>query len=196
MVSLITTVLAIALLAAMLAITINYLPGWETTAANTSALMLNSFNDLRGAFASAWAADNVNGYKTGTYADPPASGSGDGGLAADFGAYMYTPGVPAGYAWAYGHSSVNGLSYFCMYPTGAGANFGVFEGMVSAIRKFGGSAGEITLASGGAAACGSTTSSPAPSAYPADYALTFFVRCTPDPAPNYSTSGVVSCALQ
>jgi hypothetical protein len=196
MISLITTILAISLLAAMLLITVNYLPGWQSTSKQTSALVLNSFNDLRGAFASAWTADNVNSYKTGTYLDPPASGTGDGGLEANFGPYMYTPGAPAGYTWAYGHSSVNGLSYFCMYPTGSGANFGVFEGIKSAIRSFGGSSGQITLASGGSAACGSTSNSAPPASYPANYALTLFVHCSADPSPNYSSTGAVSCLLQ
>lgn len=196
MISLITTILAIALLAAMLLITVNYLPGWQTTSKQTSALTLNAITDLRGAFASAWTADNANSYKTGVYTDPPVTGSGDGGLSADFSSYMYPPTAPPGYTWSYGHSGVNNLSYFCMYPTGAGANFGVFNGILAALRSFGAGSGQITLASGGAAACGSTVSSAMPTAYPANYALTMFVRCAPDPSPTYSSTGVVTCSLQ
>ena len=196
MVSLILVVLSILLLAAVLAITINYLPTWTSTAADTSAMLQNSFKDLRGAYATVWANDNANAYKTGTYTDPPATGTGDGGLSADFSSAMFAPGAPPGYTWAYGYSSASGLDYFCMYPTGAGASLAVYNGMLDAIRKFGANAGELVLTAGGAAACGSTVDSGAPASFPADYALTLSVKCAAAPSPDYSTTGQVLCSLQ
>lgn len=212
MFSLIMVVISIALLAAMLLVTVNYLPAWKGTSDSTSATVLTALKTVRAEFAARWTADNGNGsVQSGNYQDAPVINNGvDGGLAANFSGYGFLPGAPAGYAWGYGHLSAaalsangypygipaNGLSYFCMYPTGAGVNQGVLNGIRAAIRNFGGNANQIFLTQGTASACGSWVHSGNPPSFPYPYVLTMFVRCSFTPSPSYSTTGQGTCAPQ
>jgi len=194
MTSLIMVILSIVLMAAMLMISVNYLPAWRTVSASSETVTLNALHTLKGAFAAAWVADNPTSYQTNTYTDPPVINNADGGLAANFSAYAFLPGAPAGYAWLYGHTA-GGFSWFCMYPIrgSGGASQGVYNGMRAALRDFGANANEVFMTAGKSRVCGSTTNSGAPSRFPANYVITLFVHCTPKPSPTYSQNGAVLC---
>lgn len=168
---LVLVILAIGLTSALLMATINYMPSWQPVALETQRQVVSGFDKLERAY---HLKTRVNG---GT-PDAPTTDP-DGGLAQHFVHYYgFLPRPPAGYDWRYGYDAGLNLNWFCLYPTGAGASRGVFEGMKRAATSF--SVEQFYLHAGGVSSCGSTAAQPAPSSFPALVTITFFVRYIPD----------------
>lgn len=172
MFQLIITIAAIALTSALLVASINYIPWWYKSAADTEEVTRKSLLLVEQAY------DVVTRAANGV---PPAVGAGaDGGFAANFQPVLkLMPAAPAGFSWRYGQATVGegswaNLHYFCLEFTGdeEGAGEGAWRGMqrVSALY----SPQQLVLGN----SCGDTAAY-IPSSYPAPLAVTLFVAYTP-----------------
>lgn len=173
MFQLILTIIGIALTAAMLAASINYVPWWHKYATDAEEVVRRSAPLLEQAY------DVVVRQAEGV---APAVGTGaDGGLMANFGSVLkLTPAAPHGFTWKYGLKSGGsapwaGLNYFCLEYTEdpAGAPVGAWQGLRRAAAVF--SPQQYIMSS----QCGDTASQATPTQYPAKLALTFYVVYTP-----------------
>lgn len=190
MVQLIITVIALSLTAATLLVTVNYLPSWVPVAKDTEALVESGARTLEDAFL--LRSEDAGGVPPGG-ADVDGLQL-DGGLSNNFqGYYSFLPPAPMGYAWTYGWTSeaqliadgypgntTDGLYWFCLYPTGAGASEGQYRGFLRAQRMF--STEQMFLNAGGASTCGRPFNVAA-GGYPAPVVITLFVRYVPDERP-------------
>src|SRR5690606_6424911 len=102
--SLIITIIAIALTAALIAVTIDYLPVCNNAAAQVERQVKDAFPLLENAYDVATrAADGVA---------PPAQAGGDGGFVENFIPLIkFAPATPAGYTWVYGQHPDDGSHY-------------------------------------------------------------------------------------
>lgn len=173
MIQLIITIVAIALTAALLAASVNYLPWWQKYASDTESVVRTSAPLLEQAY------DVVVRQANGV---APSVGAGaDGGLMSNFGSVLkLPPAAPQGFTWKYGVKSGGsapwaGLNYFCLEYTdeAEGAPVGAWQGLRRAAAVF--SPQQYVLGN----SCGDTTSVGTPSEYPAPLALTLYVAYTP-----------------
>lgn len=182
MVNLILVILSISLTAATLFASMNYLPGWTSSAADAHQLTRHGFVTLEKAFQASLS-------RTEGAAPAPTVDS-DGGLATNFSAdYGYLPNTPKGYSWKYGF---NGTDYYlCLYPQAAGgASEALWRGMKRARSVL--SDQQYFLLPGGVASC--DTPSPAsmnlvadPEDFPTSVSAVYLLRYTPpvpEPAPE------------
>lgn len=189
---LILTVLAIALIAGMSLVTVNYLPGWAATAKETRELVETGVLNLEQAFLLR-AKTNGGVAPSGTDVD---GGRTDGGLEPIFQSYYsFLPRPPAGYAWTYGYTSetqlildgyagnpAEGLYWFCLYPATRNASEGQYRGLLRAQQRFPVTQYYLNIA--GPSACGRPLNSPDPASYPTPATVTFFVRYIPEEPPE------------
>jgi hypothetical protein len=178
--NLILVVLSIALTAATLAASMNYLPGWTSVANDTNRLTNYGFVALDKAFQSA---------TTRALGRAPAPTTAvDGGLAANFAAdYGFRPKAPVGYSWKYGHNGAD--YYFCLYPLPgrAGASEGQWRGLNRSRNLLPDQ--QYFILPGGISACDSApppspqsaAAKAAPSSYPAQVSAIYLVRYLPTP---------------
>lgn len=171
MFQLILVVIAIALTAAMVIASINYIPWWYKSAADTEQTMRSSLSRLEQTYDVVVRAANGQA--------PSTTSEADGGLMSQFGhALKFTPAAPAGYTWVYGLYPDDGsryanLNFFCLTPTGGGASEGVYRGLERARAVY--SREQVVLST----QCGHTTDWAKPSSYPAKVHMTVFVQYTP-----------------
>jgi hypothetical protein len=178
MISLILTVLSIALLSAIAVISISYMPHWSKEQGEVASQVRKSSQDLERAF---------HLYALG-HSDTPAaviSGDADGGLAANFTSFLgFLPPAIPGYQWVYGNTGPAGASgyqntsYFCMKPQVAGGSTG--EGKVRGITR-----AKLFLSDEQAfmgTNCGEPTNV-AFNTFPAPMTFTYFVRYVPGARP-------------
>lgn len=172
MVQLIITLIAIALTVLLAVASINYLPWWHKTAADTEETVRTSMKLLEQTF------DVVVRASNGVV--PVQTGEADGGLMTHFGAHLvFAPAAPAGYQWTYGRHGVDGsrysgLGYFCLVPTNSnGADQGVYRGIERARSVF--SRDQVIVAN----QCAANESAPTPTQFPAPVAVTMYVVFTP-----------------
>lgn len=172
MFQLIIVVLAIALTAALVMVTVKYLPWWTLNAnrvedaTRTSLLRLDQAYDV--------AARAANGVPPSVTADP------DGGFVLNFRPVMrLLPAAPQNTVWVYGQHPVDatpysGMHYFCLKTTtGGGGDEALWRGVNRARGTF--SSDQAYLNS----ACGAISSVSLPTTFPAPLALTFFVAYVP-----------------
>jgi hypothetical protein len=192
---LILTVIALTLIAGLAVVTANYLPTWATHAKDAHVLVETGAKTLINAFdLRARANDGV--------APLPDGDLYGNGLTAYFNNYYpFLPRAPQGYAWSYGFSNTaalltdgypggvsdngtpenfddDGLFWFCLHPTGAGATEGIHRGIRRAQQVF--PETQMYVHIGGAAACGHPINSADPSSFPSNTVVTVFVRYIPD----------------
>lgn len=174
MIHLILTVVAIALTSMLALATINYLPWWQKSAADTDTMVRTSLLRIEQSYDVATRAANGTA--------PVMSGA-DGGFAATFVPILqFTPALPAGYEWSYGKQAADGtryagLNYFCLRQTAAntsGASEGVYRGFERVRATF--SADQVFLTDDCATATANLTR---PAAFPALAQLKMFVSYTP-----------------
>lgn len=179
MVNLILVLISISLTAATLFASMNYMPGWATSASDAHHLTRHGFVSLEKAFETSLS--RTEGAAPGPTVDP------DGGLATNFSAdYGYLPKAVKGYAWKYGF---NGTDYYlCMYPqNAAGASEATWRGFKRTRKML--SDQQYFLVQGGVASCDSP--SPAsvnivadPAEFPLSISAVYLLRYTPPvPAP-------------
>lgn len=173
MVQLIITLFAIGLTAALAVASINYLPWWRSTAADTAATLKSTLVLLeQGYDVAVRARDGLA---------PPITPAVDGGLAEGFLPILrFTPPAPPGYAWVYGKyagtdPSYAELNYFCLTPAepGAGLSEGIYRGIARTMPQF--SADQLFVSD----ECGATSSTGTPMEYPYAGHLTFYVMYSP-----------------
>jgi len=173
MIQLIITVVSIALTAALLLASINYIPWWHGIASDTEFIIKESLPKLERAYNVATILGN------GT---PPApTTEADGGFQSLFEPIVkLLPAAPPGFEWSYGRYTGTeqpwaGLDYFCLTYTASGgrAEQGAWTGALRASTIF--SPQQYILGS----ACGKTVSQSLPSSYPQPLAITFFVAYVP-----------------
>ncbi len=167
---LILAVLAIALTAASLAATINYLPWWLKSASDSDLLLRRGLPLLE------------KTYKAVTRANlgiaPAVTTAADGGFASNFqSVLLLPPAPPPGFSWSYGQhaldgSTWSGLHYFCLSQTGP-ADIADWKGFARAKQMFSSEQYVIN------ASCGETVNMAEPVSFPADLALTFYVTFIP-----------------
>lgn len=163
MLHLILTVMSIALTAALIATTINYMPGWVTDFSRNDPILTKGFCKLEGAVVDYFE-------QTGTDAPPPPTGSADGGLAQLFEAhYRFLPQSVDGGSWTYGTQDVDGIIYGYVCLSNASLTEGSWRSLSRMQRAL--PVGQFVLAG----ACGATTSANAPSEFPATASATLFV---------------------
>lgn len=172
MVQLIITIFAIALTAAIVVASVNYLPWWYRTANITEESLIKTMSVLEQTYdVAVRAADGVAPAVIETDADR--------GLMANFGDLLkFTPLAPSGYTWTYGVHGDDGsryanLGYFCLKPVGEGASEGVARGIMRTRNAY--SPEQVVVAS----TCGANSSDPTPSEYPAPLHVTMYVVYTP-----------------
>lgn len=173
MFQLIITIAAIALTSALLAVSINYIPGWYKSAADTEAVARKSLLLVEQAYDVATRAANG--------APPSTTGAADGGFTSNFQPVLkLLPAAPPGFEWRYGQATGasapwSGLHYFCLEFTknAEGAGEGAWRGMQRVAALY--SNQQLVLSS----VCGGTEASATPTAYPAPLAVTLFVAYTP-----------------
>ena len=185
MLQLILVVLAIMLTSAYLLIIVNFVhPANLGTNSATSYgdMTVSGFESLQEAYkkATSPAASAFGVLPTSPLVDQPAppvnGGAIDGGLSAGFmPQYLHAlPAAPAGYIWAYGGNNTTGVNWFCLSPAPGLGNVtseAVYRGLVKAQSRFN---GHFAITAGGQSTCGSTSSSPPPVGYPADYVATLY----------------------
>lgn len=170
MLQIVMVIMAIALSAGVLAVSINYMPFWRIASEDAYQLGRNGFTALEQAY-KAYARDNAG-------AVPPATLEVDGGIIAFKPYYSFLPKAPSGFAWKYGYSATQNLNYFCLYPTGAGGTEGVFRGLKRLHGVF--SDEQYFIAAGGSAECGTIGIDPAFTTWPRAFVATYFVRYVPN----------------
>jgi hypothetical protein len=176
MFSLILIIVSIALVSALVLATVQFVPWWVRSAADTERVLLASMPRLENAYdVAVRAADGVS--------PVPDAEAPDGGLATHFLPHLrFTPAAPGGFSWVYGRHPVDasrysGMSYFCLRPsTGVAMQEGVLRGAQRVRVLY--SPDQVFLAP----ACGATANASAPQA-PATLALTMFVAYTPGVTP-------------
>ena len=167
--SLILTLISIGLLAALATASVTYVPWWQRDASNTEAIVDSGMRKLERAFQ----------LHAKAHADTPAPalGGADGGLAANFQAYLgFVPAAPAGFAWAYGvrpndGTAYSNMSYFCLYPAESGAGQ---MGKVRGIYRFAAYAGQGQAVYSNTT-CGAISNTAMASEFPQSVRLTYYV---------------------
>jgi hypothetical protein len=167
-INLLIAMMSIILTSGLLLVTVNYLPRWATTVPEQAGLVRAGFDKLELAHYLASKSSGV---------EPSPTADADGGLVALFQPYYsFLPRAPAGFAWKYGHSAVNGLNWFCLYSN-APADRGVWLALREAMNYY--STERYFVHAGGSAQCGSTTNMAEPASFPAQFSATFYVRYVP-----------------
>lgn len=167
---LILTVMAIALTAATVVSSLNYIPWWYKTAADTDIVLRSSLPTLEKAYKAA--ARNNGGLA------PAVTGDADGGFVANFQPILQLlPAAPRGYAWSYNQhpadsSQWDSLHYFCLSKAEP-ASIGDWRGFSRTQPLY--STAQFVMGS----SCGQTTPSAEPASLPSSLALTFFVTFVP-----------------
>lgn len=179
MVNLILVLLSISLTAATLFASMNYMPGWASSAADAQHITRHGFVELEKAFQASL--NRAEGQAPAPTVEP------DGGLVSNFSAdYSYLPKAPKGFAWKYGFNGSD--YYFCMYPQqgSAGVSEALWRGMKRARKVL--SDQQFFLVPGGVASCDSP--SPAgvnlttdPDSFPVTVSALYLLRYTP-PVPD------------
>ena len=133
MFQLIITLVAIALTAAMGAVTVNYLPSWSGASVSVERQVRTSLPLLENAYDVA--TRTADGTAPSVLAQP------DGGFSANFLPLIkFAPPAPGGYSWRYGQHPDDGshyanLHYFCLAPEGR-LSEGVTRGLYRGIAEF------------------------------------------------------------
>lgn len=115
MFQLISSVMAIALMSALVLVSINYLPAWQARARDTEQQMRRVLPQLEQAYDAL--TRSADGIAPATMADS------DGGFTAQFmSTLQFVPAAPAGYKWTYGQRAADSsryanMNYFCLAPT-------------------------------------------------------------------------------
>lgn len=173
MTQLILTIVSIALTAAFLLASVNYIPWWTKTASDTEYVIKESLPKMERAY-------NVATVLGGGTAPAPTNEP-DGGFKSLFEPIVkLLPAAPAGFEWRYGQYSGSeqpwaGLNYFCLLYTANGglADEGAWKGAIRANAVF--SPQQYIIGN----SCGGTTAQGMPNAYPQPLAITFFVAYVP-----------------
>jgi len=178
---LILSVFAISLIAALTVVSVNYLPGWEVAAQQTTTLAKGGFSTLQNAFA-------LRAQANGGSAPAVNTSRQDGGLAPLFQTYYsFLPRAPLGYGWTYGYTTqtqltadgyggdpTGGLYWFCLYPLSGGGSQAIYQGLNKARLQF--PPTQFYLNINGPSNCGRAINTTAPAAFPVPVVVTFFVR--------------------
>lgn len=191
MFQLILTFIALSLVGGLSIITVNYLPSWGPHARDAHVLVETGAKTLINAF-------DLRAAQNEGISPMPNYGELDQGLHATFAQYYsFLPRAPNGYMWLYGHTPASvliseafpgaisdngteeelgddGLFWFCLAPTGEGANEGVYRGMKRAQQVFPETQMYINNLP-----CGHAINSADPTHFPAQRTLTVFVRYVP-----------------
>jgi hypothetical protein len=164
--SLIFTLLAIALSAAVVLTTVSYLPAWQPAAAQAQAIAQAGFDTLETAH---YLASKATGL------EPLPTAETDGGVVTNLSAYYsFLPPAPEGYAWKYGNDGVSGYNWLCLHGASAAGTKAVWEALSRLKTTY--STEQYFVHSGGAANCGTASNAVAPTTYPAQFSATLFVR--------------------
>ncbi len=168
MLQLILTIAAIALTAAFLAASVNYIPWWYKTASDTEDVLRKSLPLVEQAYDVATRANN------GT-APAVHDELADGGFEAAFRPVLkLTPVAPPGFRWKYGFNEANGLNWVCLEDIDtSGGNEGTWRGVNRARAVYSDQQFVISTS------CGSVTNVALPSSYPAPIAITMYLAYTP-----------------
>lgn len=168
MLQLILTIVAIALTAAFLAASVNYIPWWYKSAADTEEVIRKSLPLLEQAYDVATRADN------GTV---PAvrDDLADGGFQSIFQPILkLTPAAPGNFRWKYGLNEANGLNWVCLENVeSGGASEGAWRGVSRARSVY--SEQQFVVSD----SCGAVTNVALPTSYPTSLAVTFYLAYTP-----------------
>jgi hypothetical protein len=162
--------MAIALTAATVVASLNYIPWWYKPAA-AAELVLRKSLPLVGAAYKELARSNGG-------LPPTVTGAADGGFSAAFLPLLnLPPAAPRGYGWSYHRHPVDssdwsGLNYLCL-SSAADGNISSWKGFRRVHSVY--STAQVVLGS----ACGATANVAEPEELPAPLALTFFVTYVP-----------------
>ncbi len=165
MTQLILTIMAIALSAALIVATVNYMPSWPKQAEITQTLGKTGFTQLQAAY---------KGYHTANGVVPEPNADPDGGLATHFTPYLdFVPRAPDGYYWTYGRQLAGNLDhFFCLAPEpGTATGEGDYRGLMRLRAIF--PSDQFIVHDDGLAGCGV---SPVTAERPAELGATLFVR--------------------
>ena len=173
MFQLILAVISIALISALVLVTVNYTPGWLRSAQVVEEQLRKNLPLLESTFdVVVRAADGVTPAVAGAEAD--------GGLSSNFStAMVFSPTAPSGFRWVYGTHAVDssrysGMAYFCLKPdSGPQLTQGVWAGAGRIRSAY--PPDQLFLG----ATCGEASNIATPSTFPADGVLTLFVAYTP-----------------
>lgn len=168
MISLTLVFITILVLAALSVAALNYTPWWAPRAQLAHEVAADGLMRLDRAYT---LAASQSSSETG----PAPTSDPDGGLRATLQPYYgFLPAAPRGMQWAYGLQSqagpFQGMHYFCLYGAAVG------EGEVLGVQRLSDTLGTMQAQLG--SSCG--TAGPAPNAYPAALALTYYVAYVPE----------------
>lgn len=170
---LILVVVSIALVSALVLVTVNYLPGWTRAAEVAESQLAQALPQLESAYDVV--VRNADG------AIPAVLAESDGGLQTHFlPAMQFSPLTPPGHTWVYGVHAVDasrysGMAYFCLKP---GDGVEMSQALWVAAKRVSGRYPPDQLFLG--ESCGESANRAQPTSFPAqDVALTLFVAYTP-----------------